>query len=76
MRNKFAEVFSRVAEKNKKLCLIVSDISPGGPVNKFEKNPKRFINCGVAEQSMISVAVGLAMKGFKPFCYTIATFAL
>ena len=37
MRNKFAEVFSRVAEKNKKLCLIVSDISPGGPVNKFEK---------------------------------------
>ncbi len=77
MRNKFAKVFSKLAEKDKKLCLIVSDISPGGPINKFEKkNPKRFINCGVAEQSMISVAAGLAMKGFKPFCYTIATFAL
>ena len=38
--------------------------------------PERFINCGVAEQSMIGIAAGLAMKGMKPFCYTISTFSL
>jgi transketolase len=77
MRNKFAEVFSKLALEYEKICLVVSDISPGGPIDKFEKkNPKRFINCGVSEQSMISIAAGLAMKGYKPFCYTIATFAL
>jgi transketolase len=34
----------------------------------------RFINAGVAEQNMISVAAGLAASGFKPYCYSIAPF--
>ena len=43
----------------------------------FKKSfPARFINVGVAEQAMIGLAAGLAQRGFKPFCYTIATFAL
>jgi transketolase len=35
---------------------------------------KRFINAGVAEQNMISMAAGLAHKGFRPWCYSIAPF--
>jgi transketolase len=35
----------------------------------------RFVNVGVAEQNMVGVASGLAMTGYVPFCYTIATFA-
>jgi len=34
----------------------------------------RFINVGVAEQNMISVAAGLAQQGLEPFCYSIAPF--
>ena len=46
-------------------------------ISKFsEKFPKQFINCGVAEQSMIAISAGLAMEGFRPFCYTIATFSI
>jgi len=41
-----------------------------------KKYPNRFINVGVAEQVMIGVAAGLAMRKKKPFAYTIATFAL
>ncbi len=33
-----------------------------------------FINCGIAEQNMISVAAGLAYEGFKVFAYSIAPF--
>jgi transketolase len=38
--------------------------------------PNRFINVGVAEQSMIGICAGLALKGCQPFAYTIATFSL
>ena len=34
----------------------------------------RFVNVGVAEQNMISVAAGLAKEGFKVFAYSIAPF--
>ena len=62
-------------EKNKKV--LVADISPAGSISDFKNQfPERFINTGVAEQSMIGIAAGLALKGMKKFCYTIATFAL
>ena len=34
----------------------------------------RFINAGVAEQNMVSVAAGLAASGFRPWVYSIAPF--
>jgi len=34
----------------------------------------RFINAGVAEQNMVSVAAGLATQGLKPWVYSIAPF--
>lgn len=34
----------------------------------------RFINAGVAEQNMVSVAAGAARAGFKPWAYSIAPF--
>lgn len=34
----------------------------------------RFINCGIAEQNMVSVAAGLAKSGMRPFVYSIAPF--
>ena len=37
MRNKFAEVFYNLGKKDKKLCLIVADISPAGSISKFRE---------------------------------------
>lgn len=77
MRNKFADTVYKIGKKNKKICAIVADISPAGSMEKFRNEfPNRFINCGVAEQSMIGIAAGLALKGMRPFCYTIASFAI
>ena len=56
---------------------MVADISPAGSMAKFQTEyPERFINVGVAEQLMIGMAAGLALKGCRPFAYTIATFSL
>jgi transketolase len=40
-----------------------------------ERFPGRFFNVGVAEQNMVGIATGLAEAGFRPYVYSIATFA-
>jgi transketolase len=77
VRNAFSEALYEEATDNPDLYIVVSDISPAGSIAKFRSRyPDRFINVGVAEQSMIGVCAGLALKGCQPFAYTIATFSL
>ena len=77
MRNTFAEALYKAATTNPNVYIVVADISPAGSMAKFsEQYPERFINVGVAEQSMIGICAGLALKGCQPFAYTIATFTL
>ena len=77
MRDKFADVVYKIGKEDKRICALVADISPAGSMLKFrEKFPSRFINCGVAEQAMIGIAAGMALRGMRPFCYTIATFSI
>ena len=77
MRNKFAEVLYKFSKKNKKIRVVAADISPAGKMAELSKKyPDRFINVGVAESSMISICAGLAMRGLKPFAYTIASFSI
>lgn len=77
MRNAVAETLYELAKTDPRICVVVADISPAGAMEKFRADfPDRFINVGVAEASMIGLAAGMAQRGFKVFCYTIATFAL
>jgi transketolase len=77
MRNAFADVLYELGQADPRLCALVADISPAGSMVKFrEQFPERFINTGVAEQAMIGIAAGMALRGMRPFCYTIATFSL
>ena len=77
MRNAFAEAFYDAATQDERLAMVVADISAAGSMERFRKEfPRRFINTGVAEQIMIGMCAGMAMRGLKPFAYTIATFAL
>jgi transketolase len=39
-----------------------------------QKMGERFINAGIAEQNMVSVAAGLAKEGLRPWVYSIAPF--
>jgi len=77
MRNRFSETLFELAKRDERIYVVVADISPAGPMSEFrDKYPDRFINVGVAEQSMIGVSAGLALQGALPFTYTIATFSL
>ncbi|HUO43441.1 MAG TPA: transketolase C-terminal domain-containing protein [Burkholderiales bacterium] len=73
----FAETFYEAGQTNPRLCAVVADISPAGAMTKFSQAfPERFINTGVAEQIMIGMCAGMALRGLRPFAYTIATFTL
>ena len=77
MRNAFSQALYEAAITDERVAVVVADISPAGSMAKFQSDrPERFINVGVAEQSMIGICAGLALKGLRPFAYTIATFSL
>lgn len=77
MRNTFANTFYEIAKADPRLFLVVADISPVASAAAFQTEfPERFINVGVAEQVMVGVAAGLALRGCIPFAYTIATFTI
>jgi transketolase len=77
VRNTFAKTFYEAAKTDPRLCMVVADISPAGSMEQFRKEyPQRFVNTGVAEQIMIGMCAGMAMRGLRPIAYTIATFAL
>ncbi len=77
MRNSFANAFYEVAKNDKRIYLVVADITAAAGVASFQKeSPERFLNVGVAEQMMIGMAAGLALRGCIPFAYTIATFTI
>ena len=77
MRDQFARTLYDVAQKTPDVFIVVADISPAASMAPFRAEfPDRFINVGVAEQSMIGLCAGLALRGCRPFAYTIATFSI
>jgi transketolase len=77
MRDTFARTLYEVRKKDPSVYIVVADISPAGSMNQFrEEFPQHFLNVGVAEQSMIGLCAGLALRGCRPFAYTIATFTI
>ncbi len=74
VRESFTDTIYSVGKKDKKLCVIVSDISHFR-LQKFAKeNPNRYYNLGVCENSILNVAAGLSHVGFTPVVHTFASF--
>jgi len=74
MRNAYLEVLYELAGQNSDVMALVAD---NGAIvyDKFRRDfPGRFINCGISEANMVSVAAGLAACGKMPFAYTISGF--
>lgn len=74
MRTTFAKTLLERAKKDPRIMLLSADL--GFKVfDDFQAElPRQFINMGVAEQNMISVAAGLAMCGKKAYCYSMVPF--
>lgn len=76
MRPTLAKCLIEAASKNNKIIFLTADLGFGVFDEFREKFPERYINVGIAEAGMVSVAAGLAAEGFVPVVYSIASFLL
>jgi transketolase len=75
MREQFGKTIVELSERDSKIVLITGDVEHA--MDEFKKRfPERFFNIGICEQSMISVAAGLASEGFRPIVYSITPFVI
>ena len=74
MRDAFAKQVELLARDNEKIILLSGDIGNRMFDNLKNACPNQFINCGIAESNMISMASGLALSGMRPIVYTITPF--
>ena len=65
-----------LGETRPDVVVLTADLMFSNGLNAFrDRFPDRFINTGIAEQNMMSVAAGLAASGFIPYVATFASFA-
>jgi len=76
MKQAFSKWLENQIAVNPRVHLLTGDLGYKTFENIQQKFPQNFINMGVSEQNMVGVAAGLAIKGYLPFCYSIAPFLL
>lgn len=65
-----------LGEKNNQVVVLTADVAESTRVIEFaRKYPKRFVECGVAEQNMMGIAAGMAAAGKIPFVSSYAVFS-
>lgn len=76
LRKAFFRIMCELAENDKSIRLLVGDLGYSFMEGFQQKFPEQFINCGIAEQSMIGISAGMALGGLRPFVYSGAIFLL
>jgi len=74
MRDEFAQAMVALFQQRRDLVFITGDVGYMAVEGIAEAFGDRFINAGIAEQNMVSLAAGLAREGHQPWLYSIATF--
>ncbi len=69
MRDHMVHMLSAMLDEDERLVVVLADIS----ASRFQPH-QRIFNLGIMEQSMISVAAGLALEGFIPVAHSFVPF--
>lgn len=71
----FGEALVEIAARRPDLVVLDADLASDCRVREFERRyPERFIENGIAEQDMVSMAGGLARQGLLPVVNSFASF--
>lgn len=75
-RQSYGEALAELGESDERIVVLDADLAESTKTAIFGKKfPDRFIDCGIAEANMVSMAAGLAACGKIPFCSSFAMFA-
>ncbi len=74
-RTAYGKALLDLAKKNKGVVALTADVGGSVKTDYVKKElPKQFVECGIAEQHMVSCSGGLSLNGFVPFCSTFGAF--
>lgn len=75
MRKAFGQTIVKIAKRDPNLVLLTGDVEQ--EMEEFKSLfPDRFFNLGMCEQTITSMAAGLAIDGMRPVVYSITPFVL
>ena len=75
-RDAYGKALEELGAIDKNLVVLDADLAGATKTSVFKAAfPERFIDCGIAECNMISVAAGFAAEGKTPFASSFAMFA-
>ncbi len=75
-REAYGRALVELGRQNEQVVVLDADLSKSTMTRYFaEEFPARFFNMGIAEQSLMGTAAGLALSGKVPFASTFAVFA-
>ena len=75
-RGGFGEGIHELAKENSEVIVLTADLAGSFKLGPFIKEfPDRFIEVGIAEANMISIAAGLTIGGKIPYTTTFANFS-
>lgn len=76
IRKGFGIGLLQAGEFNRRVVALCADLTESTQMHLFkEKFPERFIEIGVAEQNLVTVASGMSAMGKIPFCSSYAMFS-
>ena len=76
IRGAIGEELASLGHTNPNLVVLDADLSGSTKTSTFAKEfPERFFNVGIAEQDLMTTALGLSLAGKTPFAATFAVFA-
>lgn len=75
MRNAFVDELVKLANKDERIYLLTADLGYNVLNSFWDRYPSRFINTGISEQNMTSMAAGIALEGKTVFTYSIGNFS-
>lgn len=74
-RSAYGKALADLAELNPQILGMTADLEDSVKTGMMKKvAPERHIECGIAEQHMVSLAGGLSLNKFVPFCSTFGAF--
>jgi transketolase len=69
------QVLSELAANDSRVVVLDGDLADSdGAIHFARALPDRFLMAGIAEQSMVSVAAGMAATGLRPWVFSFAAF--
>ena len=75
-RDAYGKALVELGNTDAKVLVLDADLAAATKTGMFKKeHPEKFIDCGIAEGNMMTVAAGIATTGKVPFASTFAMFA-